>query len=181
MNRILLLALAAVMLVGCSAGDSTVDDQAVGTESTEAVAETAAAQAPAVHSLTLPSLDGSTINLGDYAGEIILVDFWATWCGPCRRVMPSLQQMHDELGGKGVRIVALSTDRKGASVVGPFIEKNGYTFRVALMNQQAATVFGQVSSIPTTFIIKGDGTIAEKLVGAHPKQDYLEAIERARS
>ncbi len=181
MKRILLLFFGALLLVGCSGDDANTSDQADEHATAETAAKADEAQTAAVHDLTLTTLDGSTINLGDYAGEIILVDFWATWCGPCLRVLPSLQQMHDDLADKGVRIVALATDRKGASVVGPFIAKHGYTFPVVLMNQQAFNVFGEVNSIPTTFIIKGDGTIAEKMVGAHPKKDYLAAIERARS
>ena len=180
MKRILLLSVGMLLLIGCSGDDSNTADQTSENAAVETTAKAEVVQVAAVHDLTLPSLDGSTINLGDYAGEVILVDFWATWCDPCRRVMPSLQEMHDEMADKGVRIVALSTDRKGASVVGPFIAEHGYTFPVALMNQQAFNVFGEVSSIPTTFIIKGDGSIAEKMVGAHPKKDYLAAIERAR-
>jgi len=175
MNRILILLLLATFLTGCGGGDANSDAET-------SVAEVADdAGILTVHELNLPGLDGATINLGDFKGDVILVDFWATWCGPCRQVMPALQEIHDELGAEGVRIIALSTDRQGAEVVAPFISQNGYTFPVALMNQDAFRVFGQVNSIPTTFVIKGDGSISETLVGAHPKSDYLAAIERARS
>ncbi|HPF35867.1 MAG TPA: TlpA disulfide reductase family protein [Candidatus Krumholzibacteria bacterium] len=174
---LLILALA---LTGCNA-ETQADAGAEHAAAKSAPAAEAPAAAAGVHALALPSLDGGTLKLADWAGDVILVDFWATWCGPCRRVMPSLEEIHNELGAQGVRIVAVSTDREGAPVVAPFIEKNGYTFPVALLNQEALKVFGDIQSIPTTFIVKGDGTIAERLVGAHPKAEYLAAIERAKS
>jgi len=168
-----ILLLLAVACAGCGADEKT--DAAAGKAAANGEA------AAAVHALSLPALDGGELDLGAWAGDVILVDFWATWCGPCRRVMPSLEEIHRDLGDQGVRIVAVSTDREGAEVVGPFIAKHGYTFPVALMSQEALQVFGDIRSIPTTFIVKGDGTIAERLVGAHPKAEYLAAIERARS
>ncbi len=103
-------------LVGCQSADKQVGGKANPDESLV---------------LTGPAdLQGKAFDLADYAGDVVILDVWATWCGPCRDVMPHLQEIHEEFGDRGVHVVAVSTDDKGEAVVRPFIEKNGYTFRV---------------------------------------------------
>ena len=129
----------------------------------------------------LLDLDGNHVRLSDFAGEVVIVDFWATWCPPCKKAMPHLQEIHETYGEKGVNVLAISTDREGPKVVRPYIEKNGFTFTVLLMDQRVHLDFGGVQSIPTTFIISPEGKIVEKFVGYRDLDVYLAAIEKART
>jgi thiol-disulfide isomerase/thioredoxin len=167
----LLLVLAtAFALVGCR------DDAAV-----EDAANTAAApDARPAPDFTLTALDGSTLSLSALRGDVVLVDFWATWCGPCKYAMPGLQKLHETYGDKGVRVIALSVDQKGVEVVRPFIEANGYTFPVAMADEAVRRAYGGIPSIPTTVVIRPDGTVFEVLVGAHPYEDYEKVALAAR-
>ena len=115
---------------------------------------------------TLKDLEGHNVKLSDYRGKVVFLNFWATWCPPCRAEMPSMQKLYEKLKGKDFEMLAISVDRQGKSVVEPFIEKNSYTFRVLLDSDgKIASQYGIVS-IPTTFIIGKDGKIVSKIIGA---------------
>jgi peroxiredoxin len=95
--------------------------------------------------------------------------------------MPHLQEIHEEYDAEGIRVVAVATDQQGAEIVRPFIEKNGYTFRVVPDAAQVVSrQFGSIRSIPTTFIIGPDGQVKNKFVGYQDKQVYLDAALAAR-
>ncbi|MBU1072950.1 TlpA family protein disulfide reductase, partial [bacterium] len=101
-------------------------------------------------------------------------------CGPCKMVMPYLQKIHDGHADEGIRVVALSVDQKSPSSVRQFLDKYGYTFPVAMAGVDLQSAYGGISSIPTTFIIGPDGAVKERMVGAHPLDDYLAAARRAK-
>ncbi|MBU0520484.1 TlpA family protein disulfide reductase [bacterium] len=113
----------------------------------------------------LKSLDGKMVSLNDFSGKIVLVDFWATWCGPCKRELPLLQAELDRWNEQGVIMLAISTDRDQEKVH-PFIEENGYTFEV-LFNDNTSRDY-DVAGIPTLFIVDGAGTVRYKHVGYRP-------------
>lgn len=97
-----------------------------------------------------------------------MVDYWATWCGPCRIAMPHLQKLHEEYQSQGVTVLALSVDQKGPSVVVPFIRQNGFTFAVAMAEQSGPRRPSATSGIPTTVIVQPDGRVHTTLTGVHP-------------
>lgn len=163
-------------LVGC--GGDAGDETATTAETETPAATTDARLAP---DFTLTALDGTTLTLADMRGDVVLVDFWATWCGPCKVAMPGLQKLHEEYGTKGLRVLAFSVDQKGEAVVRPFIEQNGYTFPVALADEATRRAYGGIQSIPTTVIIRPDGTVYDLMVGAHPYEAYEKAFLAARA
>lgn len=171
-----------LLLVGCRDGEQAAKAAAAAGERAEAAVDVArVAATPRSPDFVLTALDGSSLALADYRGDVVIVDFWATWCGPCRMVMPHLQSIHAEYADKGVRVIGLSVDQAGPDTVKSFIAKNGYTFPVAMATADLVKAYGGVPSIPTTFIIAPDGSISEKLVGVHGKADYLAAIKTARA
>ncbi|QPJ64170.1 MAG: TlpA family protein disulfide reductase [Candidatus Nitrohelix vancouverensis] len=115
---------------------------------------------------SLNSLDGRTISLEQYRGKYLLINFWATWCGPCRMEMPSLERLHQRFKNKGFEVLAISNDMFGARVVKPYIEANKLSFTVLL--DQKMTVSSQygVVSLPTTYLIDPQGKIIGALYGA---------------
>ena len=115
---------------------------------------------------TLKSLNGEEVSLSQQKGKYVLVNFWATWCGPCKVEMPSLETLHQRFKSKNFSLLAISNDMFGAQIVKPFIKANNLTFPVLLDQQlQASNKFGVVS-LPTTFMIDPEGNIIGELRGA---------------
>jgi cytochrome c biogenesis protein CcmG/thiol:disulfide interchange protein DsbE len=121
---------------------------------------------------TLADLQGKPVKSSDLIGKVVLVDFWATWCGPCRRSIPHLIELHERYKDQGLEVVGVSLDQKGPSVVIPFVEQNNISYSVLMGNQKVVQDFGGVRGIPTAFIISQDGKIFRKLVGLVPKERY---------
>jgi len=115
---------------------------------------------------SLASLDGHEITLKDYQGKYLLVNFWATWCGPCKVEMPSLELLYRKFQKRNFAMIAVSNDIFGAQVVKPYIQAQNFTFPVALDPKlKVSNQFG-VISLPTTFLIDPQGKIIGVLNGA---------------
>ena len=106
-------------------------------------------------------------TLDDYRGEVVLLNIWATWCGPCRVEMPSMQRLHDEFGPAGLKVVAISIDEAGTEAqIRDFAREYALTFEILHdPNGQIQRAY-QTAGVPETFVIGRDGTIRKKVVGA---------------
>jgi thiol-disulfide isomerase/thioredoxin len=124
------------------------------------------------------ALDGANWSLSGQAGNVVVIDFWATWCGPCRMTIPHLIEMQKSYGGRGVSIVGISLDQNGRTAVEPFVSQAGINYPILLDPQSRyADLFGGVEGIPTFFLIDRNGRIAARQVGAGPKEALAQAIE----
>ena len=108
----------------------------------------------------LKTLDGKSVNLSDYKGEKIFLNFWATWCPPCRVEMPEMQEFHEKYGDE-VHIIAVNATgtEKSVDKVKEFAEENGYTFTILLDEKNKATSKYRATALPTTYFIGADGVI----------------------
>lgn len=121
-----------------------------------------------------PMFSGATMtgsipskSLADYKGKVVLLNVWATWCGPCRTEMPSIEALHKALGPKGLHVVAVSIDDPGkADDIRKFLRDFGLTFEVLHDSTQAIQAAYQTTGVPETFIIAADGTIRKKVISA---------------
>ncbi|MBI2874253.1 MAG: TlpA family protein disulfide reductase [Firmicutes bacterium] len=112
---------------------------------------------------TLPDLEGTPVSLGDYRGRVVLVNFWTTWCPPCKEEMPILQQLHREMNG---RMKILAVDRaEPVEAVRRFVDKYGITFTVLLDRRDDLARRYQLTGIPESFFIDADGIIRVKWIG----------------
>jgi tetratricopeptide (TPR) repeat protein len=124
----------------------------------------------------LKNLKGDEVALADFKGKVVLLDFWATWCGPCREEMPAFEKIHREQD-----VVVLAVDaNEPVETVAPFIEKQKYTFPVLLANGADVVSRYNVNAYPTTFAIDKNGLVAEILVGNGPGR-LDSAIAKARA
>ena len=125
----------------------------------------------------LPSTDGKQIKLSDYKGKIVILDFWATWCGPCRKGIPDLIEIQNEYKDNVV-IIGISLDQQNTigSVI-PFMKEFGINYPVVYGNGKVVADYGYIQSIPTSFIINGNGNIVDGFIGLVPKNVYVDKIQ----
>lgn len=129
----------------------------------------------------LQRIDGGTIELSSLKGKAVIIDFWDTWCPPCKRAMPTLQQLSEAYAGDLV-IVGVAMGRDGVAKVRSFVEQNHLTFEFALADAPQYKVlrdYGGVQSIPTTFLLDRDGVIRNVWTGEMPHATYESAIRAA--
>jgi len=124
---------------------------------------------------SLEDTDGKMVSLEDYKGKIIILDFWTTWCRPCRMEIPFFIEFQNEYADDGLEVIGISLDNQRTAVKG-FIKSMKINYTILYGNREVAMDYGNVTSIPTTFIIDRSGCITKKLVGYHSKQQFEELI-----
>jgi peroxiredoxin len=114
---------------------------------------------------SLKDLNGRKVEIRQYKGKIIFLNFWATWCGPCKEEMPSLEVLHRQFTGENFVLLTISVDYEGLKPVQGFVDKSHYTFPVLLdPNGETLDLF-EVKGIPTTFIIDRNGMMIGRAIG----------------
>ena len=121
----------------------------------------------------LQSLDGKTVKLSDFRGKPVLLNFWATWCGPCRSEMPYLQQIHDNSTAQGLVMLAVDAG-ENATAVQKFMTELNLTLPVLLDTDKAVSKSYSITAIPSTFLIDKNGVIQKKILGAYPDKQAIE-------
>lgn len=140
---------------------------------------------PVVLDTELKSANGEPIRIADYSGKVLLVNLWATWCGPCRNETPELVKLHKEYQDRGLEMIGLSTEDPIASAesVQQFVRAYGVDYHVGWATREVAAALMQGrGAIPQSFIITRDGHIMKRFVGFHPVQtppQLKQAIEEA--
>jgi cytochrome c biogenesis protein CcmG/thiol:disulfide interchange protein DsbE len=114
----------------------------------------------------LPDIDDGTATLSDYDGQVLLLNFWATWCLPCRAEMPWFVDFQNSFGDEGFKVLGVSLDEPGWSAVRPFLERQPVNYQIALADTAERLMpFGLINILPTTWLIDRHGRIAAKHVG----------------
>jgi len=124
----------------------------------------------------LTDVFGRKVKLSDFHGRVVVLDFWATWCGPCRKEIPDFIDLQQRLGTQGLTIIGASVDEGGVAVVKPFVQKNKMNYPVVLGADKITGDYGGIEGIPTTFIIDRRGKIVAKHVGLTEKADFEKEI-----
>jgi len=128
-------------------------------------ADTAKAGRTAAPDFALKDANGATVKLSDYRGKVVLLDFWATWCGPCKIEIPWFMEFEQTYKDRKFSVVGVSMDDDGWSVVKPYIEQHKINYRILLGNDDVGRRYGGVDSLPTTMLIDRSGHIAFTHVG----------------
>jgi len=113
----------------------------------------------------LTDISGEQVKLSDFRGKVVILDFWATWCGPCKMEIPHFISLYDEYADDGLEIVGVAMDRNGIQAVVPFVEQRGIDYVSLLGDAKVASLYGGIRGIPTTFVIDRKGRVVSKHVG----------------
>ncbi len=125
----------------------------------------------------LKDANGKLVHLSDFKGKVVLLDFWATWCDPCKVEIPWFMDLQRKNKDKGFEVLGVAMDDEGWESVKPFLEKLGVNYRVVIGDDPTAQLYGGVEALPTTFLIDRSGKIAAIHVGLTPKKDFEDGVE----
>ena len=131
-----------------------------------------ASQRKSAPEFNLKDADGKSARLSDYRGKVVLLNFWATWCGPCKVEIPWFIEFERKHKDQGFAVVGISMDEDGWQSVKPFISEAGINYRVLMGDEAISGLYGGVDSLPTTFILDRDGRIAATHLGLVSKGTY---------
>jgi peroxiredoxin len=164
----LLPLLAVAVLASCTARSGSAAPLSI--EAVNALVEKAGLDQPTstiiAGDFALETLDGKKVSLSSYKGQVVLLSFWATWCGPCKQEMPEMQTLYDNLKSRGLTVVAVDV-MEDKDTVSRFVKENKYTFPVLLDTNGStagSSMYG-VSAIPTNYVIDRTGRIVGRAVG----------------
>ncbi|MCE5301025.1 MAG: TlpA family protein disulfide reductase [Spirochaetia bacterium] len=119
---------------------------------------------------SIPSPDGSTVKLSDYTGKVVILDFWATWCPPCKAEIPFFIELYNEHKNDGLVLLGAALDEE--SKVSGFIRDFKVNYPTGIADQKLAMQYGGIRGIPTTFVIDREGYVVRQYVGFRPKQVF---------
>jgi cytochrome c biogenesis protein CcmG/thiol:disulfide interchange protein DsbE len=126
----------------------------------------------------LKDSNAQNVRLSAYKGKVVLVNFWETWCAPCRIEIPWFIEFERQYKDRGFAILGVALDSDGWSVVRPYMQEKRINYRIVLGNDQVAQLYGGVEALPTTFVVDRIGRIAATHVGLIGKKEYESQIEQ---
>jgi len=129
---------------------------------------------------SLQDLKGKTLSLADLKGKAVILDFWATWCGPCRRGIPDLNAIYKKYKAKGATVVGIALDEGGKDEILKGMKKHklAIAYPVLIGNKEVTVKYGGINAIPATFILDKEGNIAASYVGLQEKKTFTDELDK---
>ena len=128
---------------------------------------------------TLESLEGKSLKLSDLRGKAVLLNFWATWCGPCKIEMPWFVEMQKQYGDQGLQIVGVAMDDSSKQDIAKFTREMGVNYPVLIGKEAVGDAYGGVPALPESFFIGRDGKIVDKIIGLKGRPEIEDSIRKA--
>lgn len=138
-----------------------------------------AGQPATLPEFSLTDLNGKTVTSKDFAGKAVLLNFWATWCPPCREEIPDLIKLQDQYASQNFTVLGVSLDEDGPEGVKKFVAEHKMTYPIVMGNEKMTDDFGGIRGIPTSFVINREGKILDKIVGGRSREEFEKAIKAA--
>ena len=134
------------------------------------------AERQAAPTFELKDATGAKATLADYKDKVVLLNFWATWCVPCRAEIPWFQEFDKKYKDQGFAVLGVSMDEDGWGIVKPYVEERKITYRIVIGDEHVSTMYGGIDALPTTFLIDREGKIAAIHTGLVSKATYEKEI-----
>ena len=134
------------------------------------------AKRSAAPAFTLKDSSGRDVRLADYQGKVVLLNFWATWCGPCKAEIPWFVEFEKKYQNEGLVVLGVSMDEDGWKSVRPYLDKMTVSYKPLLGDESVAAKYGGIESLPLTLLIDRQGRIAARHVGRNYEDDVLQLI-----
>lgn len=126
----------------------------------------------------LQSLDGKTVHLSDFRGKPVLLNFWATWCEPCKIEMPWFIQLQKQYAGEGLQILGVAMDDSSEKDIASFAHDMGVNYPILLGKEEVGNAYGGVQFLPATFYIDRDGKVVEKVFGLKGRSEIEDLVKK---
>src|SRR5438128_11570871 len=126
----------------------------------------------------LQSLDGKTVHLSDFRGKAVLLNFWATWCQPCKIEMPWFADLQKQYAPEGLQVIGVAMDEASPEDIGKFAKDLGVNYPVLVGKEEVGVAYGGVQFLPETFFLARDGKIVGKVFGLKSKSEFEDTIKK---
>lgn len=129
--------------------------------------------------------DGTVHNLKDYRGRVVMINFWGTWCPPCRHELPDLVKVRNDNAAKGFEVIGIAVNEEASEGMTieehllSFSKENNLTYPIVLASEELIASFGEINAVPTTFVINKDGKIVDRMVGLKTEAEFSSALQKA--
>jgi cytochrome c biogenesis protein CcmG/thiol:disulfide interchange protein DsbE len=138
--------------------------------------QSAEPQYPSAPDFVLKDLQDQDVRLSSYKGQVVFVNFWATWCGPCRQEIPHFVDLVNKYGKDGFTVLGIALDPREFEKVAPFAEQMGINYPVLYDKSGVSQLYGGIRSIPTTFVVNRDGKVVDQIVGSRPHEVFEQIV-----
>jgi cytochrome c biogenesis protein CcmG/thiol:disulfide interchange protein DsbE len=133
---------------------------------------------------SLKDMNGKIVRLSDLRGKVVLINFFATWCAPCRQEIPDFLRLYDHFKEKGFEIVGIGVDMEGEAALRPFSEKFRISYPIVVGTREVVLDYGDITGVPTSFFVDRQGHIAERFIGQRPysilERNVTELLEKKK-
>lgn len=178
-KQLLLLISAALLFLACDPAEKASSNNTQTTTASQA--DTTDRQFKAAPDFTLKTMEGNPFTLSDHKGKVIVLNFWATWCAPCREEIPDFIELQKELKDKGVLFVGISLDEEGWSKVRPYANKMDINYPIMVANKKIHQQYGPIRAIPTTLIVNKNGGVEYVAPGMLTKEKLKPVLKKLAS
>lgn len=171
------LVITTLVLIGAWLGINAILDQQPSTDTIAALVRSSGDSAPAAPDFVLTTIDGEEFRLADHRGRVVVLNFWATWCAPCRYEIPDFIRLQDEFGAGDVVFAGVSTERRNRAGVAHFATEMGINYPIMIDDGAADRAYGPILTMPTTYLIDRDGFIRAHIPGMISRQMLEPALD----